>query len=91
MKRAIFYVAVAVALLAPGAGAQTRTQTVSLAQGWNSVWLDVEPEEANPAALFDGKPVDIVAGYTLPVSEAQFAKSTAVNVQTLAGLSLIHI
>lgn len=85
MKRAILYVAVAAALVAPGAGAQTRTQAVSLAQGWNAVWLDVEPEVASPAALFAGKPVDIVAGYTLPVSEAQFAKSTAVNVQTLAG------
>ena len=29
--------------------------------------------------------MDIVAAYTLPVSEAQFAKSTAVNMQSLAG------
>ena len=62
-----------------------RTQTVSLAKGWNAVWLEVEPEGESPASLFAGKPVDIVAAYTLPASEAQFAKSTAVNVQTLAG------
>ncbi len=72
-------------LMALGAGAQTRTQTVSLAKGWNAVWLEVSPEEASPAALFEGKPVDIVAAYMLPVSEAQFAKNTAVNMQSLAG------
>ena len=82
MKRAIFFLDVVAAL---GAGAQTRTQTVLLAKGWNAVWLEVAPQEGSPDSLFEGKPVDIVAGYTLPVSEAQFAKSTAVNVQTLAG------
>ena len=66
--------------------AQTcRTQTLDLASGWNAVWLEVAPEADSPAALFDGKPVDIVAAYTLPVSEAQFAKNTAVNMQALAG------
>lgn len=73
------------ALMAPEARSQAQSQAVSLAKGWNAVWLEVEPEVASPAELFEGKPVDIVAAYTLPVSEAQFAKSTAVNVQTLAG------
>jgi hypothetical protein len=83
MKRAIF--TLAVAAMALGAQAQTRAQTVSLAKGWNAVWLEVEPETVSPAALFEGRPVDIVAAYTLPVTEAQFAKSPSVNMQTLAG------
>ncbi|MDD4017427.1 MAG: hypothetical protein PHV28_05730 [Kiritimatiellae bacterium] len=62
-----------------------RTQTVSLEKGWNAVWLEVDPEAATPEDVFAGKPVDIVAAYTLPVSEAQFANNPTVNVQTLAG------
>ncbi len=85
MRRINFCMAPVVALLAFGAEAQTRTQTVSLAKGWNAVWLEVEPETGRVADLFEGKPVDIVAAYTRPVSEAQFAKDSAVNVQTLTG------
>jgi hypothetical protein len=62
-----------------------RTQALALAKGWNAVWLEVEPEAATPEEIFAGKPVDIVAAYTLPVSEAQFANNPTVNVQTLAG------
>ena len=62
-----------------------RTQTVSLAKGWNAVWLEVEPEVASPEEIFEGQPVDIAAAYTLPASEAQFANNPTVNVQTLAG------
>lgn len=76
------------AMLACAAAAQTRTQTVSLTKGWNAVWLEVEPETAVLEALFEGQPVDIVAAYTLPVSEAQFVKSTDLNVQSLAGWSV---
>jgi len=75
-------------LLAMNGSAETvvlRTQTLRLEKGWNAVWLEVEPEAASLAALFEGQPVDIVAAFTLPVSEAQFAKSTAINVQTLGG------
>lgn len=85
MKRTIFNMAVVTALMALGAQAQTRTQTIALEKGWNAVWLEVAPEAASPAACFEGKPVDIVAAYTLPVSEAQFAKNSAVNMQSLAG------
>ena len=67
------------------AWAQTRPQTVALEKGWNAVWLEVQPTNASVTAFFAGMPVDIVAAYTLPVSEAQFVKNTAVNVQTLAG------
>lgn len=85
MKRTLFTMAVALALMAPGARAQTRTQTVALEKGWNAVWLEVAPEAASLSSLLEGQPVDIVAAYALPVSEAQFAKNSAVNMQSLAG------
>jgi hypothetical protein len=82
MKKAI----VIMMMLAAGvAAAQERTQTVALAKGWNAVWLEVQPADATPAAVVAGLPVDIVAGYVLPVSQAQFVKNTVVNMQTLAG------
>lgn len=84
MKQLIISMAVAAVLSVP-AWAQVRTQAVSLEKGWNAVWIEVEPETPGLADIFDGKPVDIVAGYTKPVSEAQFVKNTAVNVQSLAG------
>lgn len=68
-----------------GDAAVRRTQTVELKAGWNAIWLEVAPETDSPSVLFEGKPVDIVAAYTLPVSEAQFAKNEAVNMQSLAG------
>jgi len=74
-----------VMLGASAASAQTRVQTVALEKGWNAVWLEVQPEFASPGDVFGDAPVDIVAGYVKPVSEAQFAKSTAVNVQSLSG------
>jgi hypothetical protein len=85
MKRAKLIMGAAVTLLAFGARAQTRIQTVALSEGWNAVWLEVTPEAGSPEALFAGKPVDVVAAYALPASEAQFAKNAAVNMQSLAG------
>ena len=83
MKRLIASMAAMAAVLC--ADAQTRTQTVALEKGWNAVWLEVQPEAASPADVFNGAQVDIVAGYVKPVSEAQFVRDTAVNVQSLAG------
>ena len=73
------------ALAAVAAEAQTRTQVIALEKGWNAVWLEVQPGVASPGDVFNGALVDIVAGYVKPVSEAQFAKNTAVNVQALSG------
>jgi len=90
MRNGMFYrrqvvVSAVAAALGVSALAQTRTQTVALEKGWNAVWLEVQPVDASPADVFAGLPVDIVAGYATPVSEAQFVKNTAVNVQSLAG------
>lgn len=85
MKRVIMSLSCALALATQGVWAQTRTQTIPLVKGWNAVWLEVQPTNSALAAVFAGVPADIVAAYTLPVSEAQFVQNTAVNVQTLAG------
>jgi hypothetical protein len=47
--------------------AQSLTQTVTLQQGWNSVWLEVEPAQADPDLLFAGLPVEMVTTF-IPVS-----------------------
>lgn len=47
--------------------AQGLTQTLTLQPGWNSVWLEVEPVQPDPAALFAGQPVEMVNTF-LPVS-----------------------
>lgn len=47
--------------------AQSLTQTISLLPGWNSVWLQVEPVQPAPAALFAGQPVEMVTTF-IPVS-----------------------
>ncbi len=46
------------------AGADTlRTQTIPLQQGWNAVYLEVEPEDNASDAMFEGTPVTMAATY----------------------------
>jgi len=84
MNRIVMSMVVA-ATLSVAAVAQTRTQVVALEKGWNAVWLEVQPADASPTDVFAGAQVDIVAGFSKPVSEAQFTKNATVNVQSLAG------
>lgn len=56
----------------PGANAQTLTQTVPLQPGWNAVWLEVQPENPAPAAVFAGLPVASVWLRTERLEAAQF-------------------
>ena len=46
------------------------SQTLSLTPGWNAVYLEIDPSVTDPAALFAGTPVDIVATFT-PASRGQ--------------------
>src|SRR5436190_8895501 len=50
----------------------SRTQQVSLQRGWNAVFLEVAPENTDPAAIFAGLPIDVVATYLSRSSSAQF-------------------
>jgi hypothetical protein len=56
---------------APG-HAQTRQQTLNLHAGWNAVFLEVEPADTNPQAVFTNTPVDIVARYFPRTSPVQY-------------------
>ncbi len=59
----------------PRAFAQgVRTQTIHLTSGWNAVYMEVDPSPAAPAALFAEHPVDMVAAYAAPGSDAQFVR-----------------
>lgn len=42
-------------------GAASRTQSIVLKEGWNSVWLEVDPSVATPDEAFASLPIDTVA------------------------------
>jgi hypothetical protein len=74
-----FYLRVALlsllSLLAVGPGtgkAQTVTQTFQLRNGWNSIWLEVEPTNAETAVVFGNLPVSSVWTYVAKNSPIQF-------------------
>lgn len=52
-------------------GAQTTTQTFQLRNGWNSLWLEIEPTNAEIAVAFAGVPVSSVWTYT-PAGAVEF-------------------
>ncbi len=53
---------IACAALAPFAS-EAATQAIVLKPGWNSVWIDVSPDDPSPAAVFAGLPVEQVWAY----------------------------
>lgn len=66
------FCAVALAGLPRAEAQMVRTQRIDLNQGWNAVYLELDPSESDPAALFAGLPVDVVALYVMPSRGAQF-------------------
>lgn len=50
-----------------------RTQTLELKQGWNAVFLEVEPLDTAPSRLFAETPIDVAAQYTTTERRGQFA------------------
>jgi hypothetical protein len=49
-----------------------RTQSLSLKKGWNSVFLNVFPENPDPVEVFKGTPVSIAAAYFRSESSTRF-------------------
>lgn len=73
-------------LSAQPAGADAlRTQTLALEEGWNAVYLSVDPLETHPAAVFAGTPVDIVASYDGSTLARQFASNPSANLMAELG------
>lgn len=62
---------------APSPALPVRQQVIELQKGWNAVWLEVQPVEANADKLFAGTGVEICARYIRPVTPQQFIKSPA--------------
>ncbi len=62
-----------------------RVQVIPLVQGWNSVFLEVDPVDLEPAALFNGTPIDIVASYYAPTGAAQFVSDPGADLFRRAG------
>lgn len=71
-----------------GATGTTRQQTVQLRKGWNAVFLEVAPPDADPAKVFAGTPVDIAAAFSGPLTSAQFMTDPGANLFRLAGWSV---
>lgn len=65
----------AVGQIAPSGVGPFRTQTIALKAGWNAVYLEVEPLDSNPTALFADTPIEIVAAYFRPVSTMEFIEN----------------
>ncbi len=57
----------------------TRTQTIALTRGWNAVFLEVYPADPEPAAVFDGTAVDVVATVFSRSSSVQFVTEPGVD------------
>ena len=53
------------------------TQTFSLVQGWNAIFLAVDPADASPADLFGGVPVTKVATYFPTRTPVEFIQDPA--------------
>lgn len=62
-----------------------RTQTIALEEGWNSIFLEVQPEERDPSKLFAGLPVDIVASFYAPPRPTQFVSDPEADLFREAG------
>ncbi|MCA9413375.1 MAG: hypothetical protein KC944_19330 [Candidatus Omnitrophica bacterium] len=61
----------------PNASAQWVQQTVALKEGWNSVFLEVEPYPAQCRQLLKGMPIQTVTTYDPDLSSVEFIQNPA--------------
>lgn len=66
-------------------GGNTRIQSIQLDEGWNSIWLAVEPLSSDPSVLFADTPVDIAAAYDGVFSTRQFTSNPSANMLSILG------
>ncbi|MDD2601269.1 MAG: hypothetical protein PHO37_18960 [Kiritimatiellae bacterium] len=60
-------------------GAVTRTQMLELSEGWNAVYLDVDPLVRDPEKVFANTPVDIVASFDGAEFTQQFTSNPSAD------------
>jgi hypothetical protein len=63
----------------------SRTQEIALSSGWNAVYLEVQPADGAPAAVFAGLPVDKVATLFKNPGNQQFVTDPEVNLSKAQG------
>lgn len=72
-----FFIALAM-LLAPRLAADVlRTQSIQLRAGWNAVFLEVDPVNADPASVFAGLPVDVATTFAQEAKAVYFPRDPA--------------
>lgn len=62
-----------------------RTQSFDLSKGWNSIYLEVDPSERDPAKLVHGTPVDMISSYEGELFTKQFLSDSTADMGTLLG------
>lgn len=71
--------------LFPVFGGNTRTQTYQIHEGWNAIYLAVEPLDTDPATVFTNSPIDIAATYDGALATRQFTTDPAANMLSELG------
>lgn len=66
-------------------GLPVREQILELQEGWNAIFLEVEPADPDPGRVFGELPVDIVASFYARVASAQFVTDPGANLFRRAG------
>jgi len=61
------------------------TQILELQTGWNAVYIEVDPAEPAPAAVFAGRPVDAVATHDAVPAGGQFVKDPGADLALAQG------
>jgi len=61
----------------PAFADQNVTQTINLRSGWNAIWLDVDPTDSDPAAVFSGVPITAAWTFSERLTSTDFIQSTA--------------
>ena len=72
-----FYWALAAFAACLATAAPPRTQHFDLHKGWNSLFLQVEPESSEPGNVFASAPIDMVASFLPSRSSVQFISDPA--------------
>ncbi|MCZ7640616.1 MAG: hypothetical protein M5U12_33885 [Verrucomicrobia bacterium] len=70
---------------AADAAVALRTQTLRLEPGWNAIYLEVYPTEAEPRTVFAGLPVDVVASFYERPAAAQYMTDPGAGLFRKAG------
>jgi len=65
-----------------------RSQVIALVPGWNAVYLEVDPVESDPAVLFAGSPVEVVASHASPKRGAQFVRNPTSDLLSTYGWAI---